>query len=611
MKRAQKASGFPSLRKQIFLSCSAIILICGIFMLYVIGFSEIQIKKVYFDKALDLLVKESEKLGEKMENLQSQITSLLSAYEFDEIIKQISRAQQTEQYDAAAVSYFSNSFESLINNNVYVKQAFAVTSTKMYFPLITEAVRQKEGFEENVDKLLSEIDADSLFDWGYSMENVFYRTAGRVIPLVVSYRSKSGGIWAQIIILLDEATIYSDLSTSGVMGVNIIVDSKGNPVTFVRETGIQRILEDPQTRKIITTNSRTPQSIKSGNERLYTICCNIVGSANWKLLGIATEEELLGSFHTTKATLMLMMLMMLLISLLCTLGISHAVTKPLYQLRDAMKQAAATHFNSYFSHKANDVIGNLSSSYNDMLDEIKRLISQLQEEREKARISQLLKRRAELRALQAQINPHFLYNTLDTINWMALDVGAEKISETAVNLAELFRSGLRRGNEISELHYEITHVCSYLAIQKLRYGDKFEYSVDCPSELAQRCYSIRLLLQPLVENAIYHGIKAAEGQCHIWIKIGIENHKLIMQVEDDGVGFPLGKMHEINQKLADHVVVDKDGYGIFNVNERIYLYFGEDYGLRYSMKAGHTVACITIPEITQMEAAQYDQYSNR
>lgn len=143
MQQTQKTSGFPSLRKQIFLSCSAIILVCGAFMLYVIGFSEIQIKKVYFDKTLDLLVKESEKLGEKMENLQSQITSLLSAYEFDEIIKQISRVQQTEQYDAAAVSYFSSSFESLMNNSSYVKQAFAVTPAKMYFPLISEAVRQK------------------------------------------------------------------------------------------------------------------------------------------------------------------------------------------------------------------------------------------------------------------------------------------------------------------------------------------------------------------------------------------------------------------------------------------------------------------------------------
>ena len=610
MKHKQKKRAFPSLRKQVFLSCSAIVIICGLFMFYIIRFSEIQIKNVYFDKTLELLVKESEKLSGKLENLQGHILTLLSSPEFDEVRKRMNRPQQAKG-DAATVSFFSSTFESLENSNSYVRQAFAVTPSKMYFSLANETLRKKENFEENAWRLLNDIEQPSMIYWGGSMDNLFYQTAGRVIPLVVTYRSSTAGTPVHIVVLLDETAIYSELSTGGLMGTNLIVDDRGNPITYVRDPVIQEILADEGTRGKIMSQTRTLKNIEFKHNRFFTVCCNVVGNTNWKLLGVATEEQLFGSLQSTKVTLMLVMLVMLLISFVCTLGISHAVTKPLYRLRDTMKVAAATHFDSYFSHKANDVIGDLSNSYNEMLDEIKRLISQLEEERENARISQLLKRRAELKALQAQINPHFLYNTLDSINWMAIDAGAEKISDMAVWLAELFRSGLKRGNELSELRDEITHVSNYLAIQKMRYGDKFEYEIDYPDELADSCFGIRLLLQPLVENAIYHGIKPAEGRRHIWIRIWREEKNLMMRVMDDGIGFPPGGMEEINRKLSAHVIVDKGGYGIFNVNERIYLYFGEGYGLRYSVEDGRTAANITIPQISQTEAMQYDQYSNR
>ena len=120
---------------------------------------------------------------------------------------------------------------------------------------------------------------------------------------------------------------------------------------------------------------------------------------------------------------------------------------------------------------------------------------------------------------------------------------------------------------------------------------------------------MRLLLQPLAENSIYHSIKTAGWNCRILIRVQLQDTDVVMEVEDNGVGFKAGKMEEINQKLEDRVVVDKGGYGIFNVNERIHLYFGPDYGLSYTMRDGKTVAVIRVPNVDQKEAQLYDQYS--
>ncbi|NCB32214.1 MAG: sensor histidine kinase, partial [Clostridia bacterium] len=290
-----------------------------------------------------------------------------------------------------------------------------------------------------------------------------------------------------------------------------------------------------------------------------------------------------------------------------TFRISRTITKPLYRLRDTMKRVANQEFDVQFTYGYSDVVGDLGDSFNAMVSEIKSLVGKLEDEREQVRVQQLLKRRAELKALQAQINPHFLYNTLDSINWMATDAGAEDISEIAIALANLFRSGLKRGNELSPMEDEITHVTSYLKIQKMRYKDRFDYTVELPEAILS-FYSIRLMLQPLVENAIYHGIKPSYQKGNIRIGGALQANCISLWVMDDGVGIEPTRMEEMNCKLKDHVVVDKAGYGIFNVNERVNLYFGGAYGLQYRCDGRWTVAEITLPRISQEEAEQYVQY---
>jgi len=188
--------------------------------------------------------------------------------------------------------------------------------------------------------------------------------------------------------------------------------------------------------------------------------------------------------------------------------------------------------------------------------------------------------------LQAQIKPHFLYNTLDTIHWMAQERGAQDIVDIVAALANLFRIGLSKGKELITVREEIEHVKSYLLIQKARYEDKLDYDIHFNENVLE--YSVlKLVLQPLVENAIYHGLHARRGNGKITITAQIQDNKLYFCVSDNGLGIAVEKMKEIEALLhSNKVEALSTSFGIFNVNERIRLSFGAEFGLKFTSTYG-------------------------
>nr|WP_258567491.1 sensor histidine kinase [Paenibacillus anseongense] len=226
-----------------------------------------------------------------------------------------------------------------------------------------------------------------------------------------------------------------------------------------------------------------------------------------------------------------------------------------------------------------------------MLEEINNLINVVYAEQKK-------KREAELQVLQAQIKPHFLYNTLDTIQWMAQEYEADDIIEVIGALTNLFRIGLNRGNEWIPVRDEVKHAESYMIIQMSRYMDKLDFKFDIPEHL----YSyqvLKLILQPLIENAIYHGIKARTGKGKISICAELESDLICFRITDDGAGIPPEKLEEINQILrGEKMREDQYGIGLFNVNERIQLTYGTAYGIQiYSALGKGTTVEIKHPMV--------------
>ena len=239
-----------------------------------------------------------------------------------------------------------------------------------------------------------------------------------------------------------------------------------------------------------------------------------------------------------------------------------------------MKKIENEEFNVNVDVSGNDEIALLSKSFNKMSYKLNELVSEVYTVR-------LKQREAELKALQAQINPHFLYNTMDIIFWMCRMENAYESSELINALSKLFRLSLNSGSEFTTVKNEIDHLNCYILIQKKRFEDKITFNTNVTADVLE-CKVVKLIIQPLVENAIHHGIEKKRGKGKIDITITRNCDDLIYTITDNGMG---ADEKEIN-KLLENVQEDNRGFALKNVNDRIKLYFGESYGLEFSSMVG-------------------------
>ncbi len=253
--------------------------------------------------------------------------------------------------------------------------------------------------------------------------------------------------------------------------------------------------------------------------------------------------------------------------------IPRSITRPISHLRQVTDQVAGGDLTVRVETEEGTDVKALGESLNKMIQEISDLLEQVRSE-------QIRLRKAEIRLLQAQINPHFLYNTLDTIVWLAESGDQKMVVSMVGSLSDFFRTSLNDGKDIITMEEELQHVRSYLQIQQVRYQDIMEYDIDIPADILR--YSIpKITLQPLVENALYHGIKNKRGKGRISIKAEKRGEDFIITVEDNGKGMTEERLNEVCMGIRDNKHIENDIYGIYNVNERIRMSFGDSYGLTF------------------------------
>jgi len=276
---------------------------------------------------------------------------------------------------------------------------------------------------------------------------------------------------------------------------------------------------------------------------------------------------------TVKLTIVLLIVMVLLF--LCSVLVSRSVTEPIRRLTGAMKEVETGNWEVCLNMEGRDEIASLSRSFDEMVKKMHVLVLQTAEnEREK--------RTAELRVLQAQINPHFLYNTLDTLLYKAYDTDDEDMVTMIRSLSTFFRISLSKGKEVIPLEKEVEHVKSYLVIQKIRFQDVLDYDFEVKVEDSFQV--LKLILQPLVENAIQHGIKPKMALGMIHIRIWQQGERLVMEVEDDGVGMKQEQLGQLRKDLNEGAA--KKSYGLINVSNRIRLLYGEGAGVTIESEEG-------------------------
>ncbi len=283
-------------------------------------------------------------------------------------------------------------------------------------------------------------------------------------------------------------------------------------------------------------------------------------------------------------------------------SLSKSIYTPIKKLHDVTTTITKNDLQALMTSDNVDEITELGLSFNIMIGKIKELLDSKMKEQENLK-------KAELRALQAQINPHFLYNTLDTIIWMAEAKKTAQVVEIVSALSRFFRISLSKGMDWITIAEEVERTRSYLTIQKMRYRDILDFKIEVDESVSE--YTVlKLILQPLVENALYHGIKNKRQGGTIWVRARHSGEgEILLEVEDNGIGFTPEKLAQLRAELDDDSgdIKLESGFGIGNVNRRIRLYYGKPYGLSVRSEY-NTGTCVTlvIPAKTEAFSPQED-----
>ena len=337
---------------------------------------------------------------------------------------------------------------------------------------------------------------------------------------------------------------------------------------------------------------RLPDGINILKNVIYTVKTTDDGA--WRIVGVSLTDDLSGEAgKQIVISILISFVCCVLITLLSLAVYSKIVNTPVKSLIKAMKcfENDADNFSFSGGEESVTELKTLSGSFEHMSVRIKNLM-------DKVRNEEIALRKTELKALQSQINPHFLYNTLDSIQWMCERGKTEEASKMVGALARLFRISISRGHELITIKDEINHVSNYLIIQSFRYKSQFTYSFDIDESLEDYLCN-KITLQPLVENAIYHGIDRLvdEGEIKITVKQAEDDENdILMTVADNGVGMTEEQCRKILSKERS----DSSGIGVKNVNDRLRIYFGEKYGLtiKSELDCG-TEITVRLPKITK------------
>ena len=406
-----------------------------------------------------------------------------------------------------------------------------------------------------------------------------------VVTMTKPLPQRGGAAWVSLDLSFSSISSYINNVSIGQRGYCFLMDRAGNIVYHPQQQLLYSGLK--------TENTAALAGLEDGSYVNDTViyCLTSVQGSDWRIVGVSYVDELVNRNVREMIWLSLWLAVLVLAAALVTSWLlSRLLGRPPRELASAMErfETDADHF-TYRPVGGAREVRELSDSFGHMVLRIQRLMSTVRQE-------EINLRKTELKALQAQINPHFLYNTLDSIAWMCEQGRADDAVKMIHALARLFRISISRGHELIPISKEIEHAENYLKIQNYRYKNQFTYTFDVdPGCLDYYCNKITL--QPIIENAIMHGLDLLVDEGCIRVRVSQEGDDILFCVQDNGVGMSPEQAHAI---LADSQ--DRTGIGIKNVNDRLQIYFGKQYGLRIvsELDVGTRVE-IRMPKIKEVD----------
>lgn len=451
---------------------------------------------------------------------------------------------------------------------------------------------------------------------GYDIRNeLWYQTisetrtsAPHLIPTSVRTMTKDENPWVISIArnILDERTgeilgyqlvelSYSAIDnilgtlTLGTNGYLFVVDGSG---TMIYHPQLQLINFGLKEENVYAAIQTSDTAILEDEGKIYSVAA--VPETDYRVVGVTYLESIVAPWQQMLLVYVLFALIMSFGAFVGAVHLARYISRPLGRLEGAAGQIAKGELDTSFDGHGTLETEHVAQALGTMLDRVRELMDQSVRDQDQIRVS-------EIRTLQAQINPHFLYNTLDTIVWMAEETGAQEIRELTMALATYFRVVLSSGRDMITVREEMTHVSSYLYIQKVRY-EMLDYEVQVSDEAAE-LYMPKILVQPIVENAIYHGIRDNGARGRIDVSAEVSDGRLRIQVRDTGRGMRKRELENI-WKRSGARAGRGGGVALANIQERIHLFFGDEYGVRIESELRRgTLVTMELPVIRNSEDA--------
>ncbi|GGA09995.1 histidine kinase [Paenibacillus marchantiophytorum] len=404
------------------------------------------------------------------------------------------------------------------------------------------------------------------------IQNLFKDPYKWVVSMSKGVSIMQNGKWEDAVLLVDiNFKTLDDVFRTVSLGkkgyVYIIDDSAGNIVYHPQQQLIYIGLKYENVEQALKFSYGKYMDVSEGEPRLNVV--RTVNNIGWKIIGVSYLDEMMTTRKEVSTFMIWLLVIVLIFILLISSFMSARISKPIKRLKKSMEMVEKGHFDTYIHVRGADEVEQLSRRFNLMVSRVRELMDQSIHEQE-------TKRKNELEVLQSQINPHFLYNTLNSVVRMVGNGKNEEVVTTITSLSKFFRISLSKGKNIITIGEEIEHIRNYLIIQKMRYKDKFDYDIKVDNEILEY-QTLKLILQPFVENALYHGIEYMVDKGHIHITASRQEERILFQIRDNGVGMSEETLKNI---LSGQVKSDKgSGVGLRNVHERIQLYFGSDYGV--------------------------------
>ncbi|WP_239616081.1 sensor histidine kinase [Cohnella mopanensis] len=400
---------------------------------------------------------------------------------------------------------------------------------------------------------------------------------------------ESGLPFGTLIVNLKESSIsniFANVNAEfGIGSKFVILDSEGRVISSLDKGELLFPLKDEPLRELVLSKGSFSQIMDTdtGNNLITSVMYEKMG---WRLVNIVPVNQITEDIKKNGMLTLLIGAICLLVASLGAGMLSKVIVNPLIKLTKAMRRVKEGDLNTVAPIDTPDETGLMASVFNSMVTRIKELLLQVEAD-------QIKKKEIELALIHSQIKPHFLYNTLDLI-YVLNDMNKQHEARDATKaLADFYRVALSKGSEIISIGEELKNACDYLAIQSIRYSDVFEFKLQVDHEIYS--YEIpKLTLQPILENAIYHGLKLKDNKGSIWITGYKEDNFIFIHIEDDGVGIAEDKQENIRRQYSYH---DKPAsFGLFSVHERIRLYFGEAYGISIeSIEGTGTKVTVKVP----------------